>query len=40
MFEAKAKGFDPERNIEVKDCAICDVEFSPDDPRLLVELNC
>jgi len=32
MLETKARVFDPERDIEVKDCAICFVEFSPDDP--------
>jgi len=36
----KARAFDPEKDLEIKECSICFVEFSKDDPRPLVELDC
>jgi len=40
VLGSKARTFDPEKDIECTECAICLVDFSVDDPKPLVELKC
>ena len=40
VLESNQRSYDPENDVEVKECSICLTDFSPDDPRPLVELKC
>jgi len=40
VLGSKARTYDPEKDVECTECAICLVDFSVDDPKPLVELKC
>ena len=41
VLEQRARSYDPEGNdIEIKECSICLVDFSDDNTKKLVELDC
>jgi len=40
VLATKARTYDPEKDVECTECAICLTDFSVDDPKPLVELKC
>jgi len=40
VLASKARTYDPEKDVECTECAICLTNFSVDDPKPLVELKC
>ena len=40
VLQSRARKFDPAKDIEINECAICLAYFSVDDPQDLVELGC